>query len=137
MANFYKSIYKEIDLTFISVYGNCDFVELLEVEYEFYWNDTTSNLLWDCSQAKFANISNGRIEASIEHSMKNLHTREGGRDAFVFHDDLGFGLGRVYQSLSAIRGFPVKIRPFRTMDDAWRWLGGNLPDAFFELPTAM
>ena len=55
-------------------------------------------------------------------AKKYAHLRKGGKAALVFHDDLGFGIGRMFGILSELENISYEIRNFRDINDARKWL---------------
>ena len=88
--------------------------------------------LGPCGQKAFPPVSPMLIfclKVKLETLEEILHKittfkdlRPKGRTALVADKDYAFGIGRMYDSLVEISGFPVEHRVFRDFKDAMKWL---------------
>ena len=58
----------------------------------------------------------------IDHAKGFAHLRNNGKTAIVISSSLGFGLGRMYDTLAQIADHPVKHSVFRSYDEAVAWI---------------
>lgn len=77
--------------------------------------------LWDVREASFAGADRAMFDRLI--ASRKLHpARASAKIAAVVSGDLAYGLARMYELLSATRRLPQRIRIFRDMNEAERWL---------------
>lgn len=128
MAEIKTTLFHGYELAVFSVLGECDLNELSMGAEDFYANDTTLNALWIFSHAVLPKVSHQETEAIVQQDAQRAKLRNGGKTAIVQPDDLGFGLTRAYESLSAIYNSPTQIRAFRTVEEACLWLDVDVED---------
>lgn len=94
---------------------------------QLYDNIVTSTLfppdirsIWDFRQADFTTIDT-RFLKKIIALRKKYPQRGTARAAFVVDSDLGYGVSRMYETLSAFE-LPQHIRAFRDYAEAQTWL---------------
>ena len=75
--------------------------------------------LWDFSQATLQ-LNNQDFEKLTSWIKQQSNKPEGGRVALVFPNDLGFGMGRMYEAHMSNMGRNFKV--FRDTDAALKWL---------------
>ncbi len=75
--------------------------------------------LWDVREQDFTNID-ADFEMRLIELRKKYPERGNARMALVVSTDLGFGMSRMYQNLSA--NLPQNIMVFRDYADAEKWL---------------
>ena len=100
---------------------SCD--ELLDWVRDYYSGAVTELILWDFSKADISKITNEEFQKIANEVKKVSNTRAGGKTALVFSQDIGFGLGRMYETFSDISNMPFGYRSFRSISEAKHWLG--------------
>ena len=100
---------------------SCD--ELLDWVRNYYLGAVTELILWDFSKADISKITNEELRKIANEVKKVSNTRAGGKTALVFSQDIGFGLGRMYEAFSRISSMPFEYRTFRSISEAKDWLG--------------
>jgi len=111
------------DVTMWKVIGILTYDELVNVLREFYAGNPTKHVVWDLSAASLAQIKFEDLEHVAEFVMQYLSSRAGGKTAIVAPDDLGFGLGRIVDSLAESKDAPIATHTFRNISDAAKWIG--------------
>jgi hypothetical protein len=82
----------------------------------------TEFILWDFSNADLSKITLSHVETFISLTNQYLSYRKGGKTAFVFSSDLGFGLGRVFDSRQDLMDSKIPYMTFRSKEEALMWL---------------
>ena len=82
----------------------------------------TDLILWDFSEADLCNITLGHVETFISLTNQYSKYRNSGKTAFVFSSDLGFGLGRIFDSRLDLMDSKIPYMTFRSKEDALMWL---------------
>jgi hypothetical protein len=82
----------------------------------------TDLILWDFSEADLSKIALGHVETFISLTNQYSSFRNGGKTAFVFSSDLGYGLGRVFDSRLDLMDSKIPYMTFRSKEDALMWL---------------
>jgi len=79
--------------------------------------------IWDLSELDFGPINREMIETMISRRSE-ISARRESRIALVAGSDLGFGMCRMYQTMSEAKGAvsPGKIHVARTKQEAFDWL---------------
>lgn len=80
--------------------------------------------LFDFRNGTGRSFSTEQIELMLEMGKTNVGLRPaGGKTALVVSQDIDYGLSRVFQTLSEIEGITWEVEVFRSMDEAYEWLG--------------
>ena len=111
------------DVTMRKVIGTLTYDDLLEALREFYAGNPTKHVVWDLSAAEMGKINFEDLEHIAEFVMRYLSMRAGGKTAIVAPDDLGYGLGRIVDSLAESKDAPIATHTFRNIDEAAKWIG--------------
>jgi len=89
----------------------------------------TKNLLWDTRPATFLKpLEREDVEqlvAMMESYRENFIEGEECKWAVIAETDLGFGIKRMLNSMLQMEGFPISLEPFRTFEEAIKYLEGN------------
>jgi hypothetical protein len=114
------------DLTVYTVSGEFTAEQVSETIREFYAGDPTSSVLWDFTAASFEKISATVPQQMAGETRVHSEVRiEGGKTALVFGSDVGYGLGRMFETFQDLQNAPVEYQTFRSLDEAHAWLGGG------------
>lgn len=111
------------DLTVHTVLGEVSGDEIIEKIKEGLDHKHSLFVIWDFSNALTIDLPMEKMYQILTIGKKLAQLRVSGKTAIVVPQDLGFGLGRMYEAYSEIEMFPTENRAFRTMDQAWEWLG--------------
>ena len=103
--------------------GKFDYEEFLKWIANYYSGNVTELILWDLSEADLSKITSREFRKIVEKVKKQSHKRAGGKTAFVFTKDLGFGLGRMFGTLAEVEEVQFEYRTFRSISKAKEWLG--------------
>jgi len=122
MAQIQKKIIKNKNLTIFKVAGKFTSDEIISVFNEFYNSKYTLNILWDLSESDFSELDTDHLRRIISAAKNYAHLRVGGKTALFTTLPLGFGLARMYESLSEANQVPISNRVFRSIDEAMAWL---------------
>lgn len=111
------------ELTMQKVVGTLTLNELLDSIREFYAGKPTKHVVWDLTEALLGQLKFEDLEYLAAFAMQFSPRRTGGKTAIVAPDDLGYGLGRIVDSLAASRNTPVATYTFRQAGEAAKWFG--------------
>jgi len=116
---------KEIpsELTINKAKGKLTAEELLIWLSEYYSGITTKLILWDFNEADLSSITSEEFMEIAKEVKNRSDLRAEGKTAFVVNNDLGFGLGRMFQAFSEIEGTQLEFMSFRDVVEARKWLG--------------
>ncbi len=112
----------EQSLTLFVSHGRVTAAELAQGIERFYAEGATRHVLWDFTQADLSGIQREDVHGLVEKTLAYRAQRPAGRTALVFSSELGFGLGRMFDSLQGVAENPVEHRSFRDAESARRWL---------------
>lgn len=112
----------EQDLTLIVFLGKVTGENVKSALESLYSSTITSNVLWDFSNCDVSALTSGDLFEFIDAAKKHAHLRPNGKSAFLCQEDLAFGLGRMYASLTEVNRHPIKNEIFRTREEALSWL---------------
>ena len=122
-----SKIDKKRNLTIFTLSGELTIDEILGALKSF-WEDRelTLNTLWDTRNAvvtklKLPDIEN--IVGFIGQNRYRFEERKNGKAAIAASTDLQYGLSRILGTFYEREGLPIKLQPFRTMEEAIQWLG--------------
>lgn len=111
------------DLSVYTVKGKVNAQDIL-MEIEAYIKGAHSTrVLWDFTSARLERISNEDSHTILQAAKKFGKNVKEGKVAMVFSHDLGFGMGRMFETLSEIEHYTFEFNTFRTIEDARTWLG--------------
>lgn len=123
MAEIQTSIDYPLDLTVHIVSGDLTTREILDKLENYSQGDTTKRILWDLSNATWASITGDDLKETVKKAKK--YSRKGGKTAWVFSEDVDFGIGRMLQILGEIEEYDYVFGTFRNMEDAMKWLDSH------------
>jgi hypothetical protein len=112
----------EHQLTIHTVEGDVTFDEAIEVFKKYYSGKTTRNVLWDFSVGSMVKFSSDQIRLITDFISGVSGTRSAGKTAGVVHQDVDFGLARVFETLFESSSYKPLIRIFRKYGEAMNWL---------------
>ncbi len=104
------------------VSGRVSTSDLIAALKDFYNDKFTTKLMWDFSEADLSEISTDDLHMLISVSKSYSHLRKGGKTAFVLSGGYGFGLGRMFETLSVLNQHSVIYSVFKTKEEANTWL---------------
>ena len=109
-------------LTIQTVTGEATFAEIAHAIKTYYEGVVTKFVLWDSTQAVLDNVKANEVEALAALTKKCSGRRKGGKTALVFSSDLGFGIGRMFDTHHEILASAVSHGSFRSREEALKWL---------------
>ncbi len=121
MAEIKTSIDYQLDLTVQTVWGDVTSQEILDKLENYYQGRTTRLILWDWTNATLVRMGFDELHQLVIKARK--FSRKGGKTAFVFSEDVDFGLGRIIEALAKIENYDYEFCCFRSIVDAEKWLG--------------
>lgn len=124
MAEIKKELFADDEITLFRVSGKVDVDQIIDELTRFYKENFTNNMIWDFSDAHGRNLSGNDLQMIISHTKEFSRLRYNGKTAFVISSSLGYGLGRMYDSLAQVAEHPVKHSVFRNHDEAVAWIRG-------------
>ena len=80
-------------------------------------------MIWDFRQADTSPILTQDIQRLVDLVSRCTEFWEGGKIAGVFSQDVGYGLGRMFQSFAERKPISGEFQCFRDMREAQEWLG--------------
>ena len=122
MAEIKKELIDDRDITVFRVTGKIDVDQIIFELDRFYEEKFTDNMIWDFSHAEGKDLSSNNLQIVASHAKEFGHLRKNGKTAFVISTSLGYGLGRMYDSLAQVIDHPVKHGVFRSYDEAVDWI---------------
>lgn len=122
-------------LTVRTVTGTITSAELLAAIQSFCAGPATPLLLWDVRAADLSALAADDVRLIARTVSGPAGSRAGGKTALVFASDLGYGLGRMFDSYVDAGGPDVEYRSYRSLPEALTWLGVPA-DALEALPSA-
>ena len=88
--------------------------------------ELAKNLLWDTRPATFLKPLEredvDQLVTMMERYRESFIEGDEGKWAVIAETDLGFGIMRMLNSMLQIEGFPISFEPFRTIEDAIKYL---------------
>lgn len=78
--------------------------------------------LVDLTGIEAVSASSASLELIIKIDMAHIDKFAGQRTAIIATTDLLFGYARMYQTMVDLQNSPMKIRVFRTSEEAKKWL---------------
>ncbi|HUT63528.1 MAG TPA: hypothetical protein VMZ04_06180 [Anaerolineae bacterium] len=115
----------EHELTIYRCSGCMTEEELTHILQSLYTGTFTLNILWDYSEASLEGISSEFVRQIHGRVQKLGSARLGGKSAIVATKELEYGLARMFQIMADENGFPLRIKLFRSIDEAHQWLLEN------------
>jgi len=109
-------------LTIFTVTGKPTFQEAMETFKEFYTGTPTRNVLWDFRKASLAFISAENAEVLLDFTKHHVKSRAGGKTAALVSNELDYGISRMIQISTELKGIPLKIEVFRSVEEVNQWL---------------
>ena len=110
------------DLTVFTATGVLTFDEHMAVLRDLYKDHPTRNVLWDMRGMTGERLSSDELRRMISFIKLHEVKRPGGKTAIVTSTDLDFGLSRMSDALGESEQLPWRIRGFRSMEEAVKWL---------------
>ena len=88
--------------------------------------ELAKNLLWDTRPATFLKplerVDIDQLVTMMERYRESLIEGDESKWAVIAETDLGFGIMRMLNSMLQMEGFPISLEPFRTIEDAIKYL---------------
>ena len=123
MAKIDKEITGDKKITVLRVTGEIAVDQIIDELTRFYAEEYTTNLIWDFSGAEGKVLSSNDMHKIIDHAKGFAHLRNNGKTAIVISSSLGYGLGRMYDTLAQVADHPIKHHVFKSYDEAVEWIG--------------
>jgi hypothetical protein len=121
------TIDREKDLTIQKVTGEIHSEDIIAAIEGHYDRDFTNKVLWDFRDASYDAINLDQLESIAKETKRYSSLRSNGKTALVVESDLGFGLGRTFDSLMEFQVTEVAYMVFRDIDSAMKWLLDDPP----------
>jgi hypothetical protein len=122
-----STVDKKMNLTAFTLTGELTLDEILGALNSFWkGRELTLNTLWDTRNAIVTNLKSsemGKIAEFIGQNRNRFEERKNGKAAIVASTDLQYGLSRILGAVYEREDVPIKLHPFRTMQEAIQWLG--------------
>lgn len=112
------------ELTVFKITGTVKIREWLNTLREYAGTGVTRYELYDIREGEGEGFTSKQIDKIVEDAKASIHVRPpGSKTALVATKDVHFGMSRMYQAVSEIEGITWKSETFRTIEDAYEWLG--------------
>lgn len=125
MASIDVRLETDLDLTVFTVHGDLLAEEIIHAIQTEYASTPTGNILWDLTDSTIEHITvdGFRRVATVARALRT--SGSGAKTAYVGGEDLGYGLLRMYTALAEAAGIQVQYEVFRSLQEAYKWLGGR------------
>ena len=110
MAEIKKEVIADREITVYRVTGKIDVDQIIFELDRFYEEKFTNNMIWDLSFANGKDLSSNDLQIIVSHAKEFGYLRKNGKTAFVISSSLGYGLGRMYDSLAQVADHPDKAQ---------------------------
>lgn len=111
------------DLKIHYFHGMVDGDEIIESIRNDLHGTRASRVIWEFSEADMERFGIDKLRQVLAMGKVLAEARQTGKTAIVVPQDLSFGLGRMYETLTEIERFTTPTRAFRTLAEALVWLG--------------
>lgn len=98
-----------------------DSLRMIDAEVDMLEQYPEASILYDQTRSTAENITSDHIIKISEYSARLGELMEGKKLAVVLVDNLGYGLGRMWQSFTETK-VPFEIKLFRTYEEAEKWI---------------
>jgi hypothetical protein len=113
---------REKDLTVFTVTGSMTLDDQIAALKEFYDGEPTAKALWDFRKVAGKRLTFDEIDQLIAFVKRHGGKRTAGKTALLTATDVDFGVSRMSDAIADREKLPWKVRAFRSMDDAMKWL---------------
>jgi len=118
---------KKMNLTTFTLTGELTMDEIIGALKSFWeGRELTLNTLWDTRNSVVTNLKSseiGNIAGFVGQYRNRFEERKNGKAAIAASTDLQYGLSRILGTVYEREDVPIKLHPFRTMEEAIQWLG--------------
>jgi hypothetical protein len=122
MAPIARSVEPDDDTTVFTVTGEVTAAEIIDAIMDFLLTAPTQLVIWDLGNGSLHKIPPRDLRSIVERAGPYTVARAGGRTAIVVHNDLDFGLSRMFEAFAELGEVPFEIRVFRDITGAKEWL---------------
>jgi hypothetical protein len=122
MDSINTTIDDSLQFTIHTIKGKVSPEEIIDKIKTYSKNGPTELVLWDFSKADLSNIKFEHVETCISLASQYLNHRNSGKTALVFSSDVGYGLGRIFETRIDIIDSKIPYMTFRNKKDALKWL---------------
>lgn len=113
------------DLTIVKATGKMTAVDFHNWTTNYYAGPVTSFILWDVTRADLAALRTDDALNDTFHTKNLAGGRKGGKTAIVTANDLGYGMGRMLETLYGLEQMPFEVQVFNNLEEAMRWIGSG------------
>ena len=117
MGTIETSIDAVLDLTISTAKGKIAAEDIINWITSYYSGVPTKLSLWDFLEADLSEISSEETRIIVETVKEKAALRAGGKTALVVNEDLGYGLSRMYGTLSEILDVQIQYRSFKGIEE--------------------
>ena len=110
------------ELTIQKVIGEVFYEEIITALINYWEDQPTKNLLWDCTRANMNHLFYDEARRIIAYDIPRTNERSGGKTALVGSGDVEFGILRTLKTLRDFQNPPYQIGVFRSLEEANQWL---------------
>jgi hypothetical protein len=112
-------------LTVFTVKGELTFDEQIATLKDFYGGAPTANVLWDFRAIEGIRVSSEELHEIILFIKRHQSKRPQGKTVLLSIKDIDFGLSRVSEAYANYEKLPWKMKAFKSMDEALKWIDGD------------
>jgi hypothetical protein len=120
------------DLTYLKIKGNLTFETISKIIDDVYATEQlTYKIICDLTESNISNLNASQVELIVNKVQGYISKRKEGKTAIVHSGDFEYGMGRIFEVYTEIKNFPATYQMFRSLDEAFEWLGidkETLPD---------
>jgi hypothetical protein len=110
------------DIKIFAATGKLTFDEAM-LEVKKFYHHPIKNVMWDLRNVSDLKFSTEEVvELAGFDQRSESSSRINGKTAIVASQDLIYGLGRMFQSLSEFNAVPFTVMIFRSMEEAQEWI---------------
>ncbi|RJP33240.1 MAG: hypothetical protein C4527_04855 [Candidatus Omnitrophota bacterium] len=122
---FQSLIDAEKQLTVQTVQGTITFEEAFTALKTFYSGNPMLNVIWDFREGTIQQLTANEIKILADYVAGLSSKRAGGKTAGVTPNNVDYGLGRMFATLTDGNDYQATVRIFRRFEDAMEWIYGK------------
>ena len=116
------SVDDQRQLSIVTCSGKLTAEEVSDAIKKYYQGDPTPNVLWDIEQADLTALSADDVAKIAQLTSSERPDGLPGKTAIVSSQDLGFGMGRMFETYRQFEEKEVAMQVFRSLDEALAWM---------------
>jgi hypothetical protein len=122
MAIIETSIDIDRQLTIHIVKGELSYDEIYQKVMTYNESGPTKFILWDLTDASLSSLQAYQVGSLAQLTRQYSSLRKGGKTVLVVSSDLGFGLGRMFDTHHDILASDIPHMTFKNKELALKWI---------------